>query len=57
MDSQTTPKRNTEAARRASLKTFARRRAARAKAELESQGWTVIPPQQEREGRADDDAR
>lgn len=57
MDSQTTPKRNTEAARRASLKTFARRRAARAKAELESQGWTVIPPQQEREGRADDDTR
>lgn len=55
MDSQGGPKRDTSAARRAASETFAKRRADRARAELESQGWTVIPPQQEttQDGQAD----
>ena len=38
------PKKDTSAANAASQRTFARRRAERARRELESQGWTVIPP-------------
>ncbi len=47
MDTTTArPLRDTEKARRAALATYARRRAERAVAELESQGYTVtvIPP-------------
>lgn len=38
------PKKDTSAANAASQRTFARRRAEKARRELESQGWTVIPP-------------
>ena len=46
-DTAAKPRRHadTTAARAAALATFARRRAERAIAELERQGYTVIPPQ------------
>lgn len=44
------PKKDTSAATSASQRTYARRRAERARAELEKQGWTVIPPETEERG-------
>lgn len=42
------PKKDTSAATSASQRTYARRRAEKARKELESQGWTVIPPRDDR---------